>query len=309
MVLEGSDTAPSTVKTVVSVSLGSARGDFDIQTTLGGTSFRIRRLGAGGDLRRARSLVEQFDGNVDAIGLGGANLAYRLGTRLYPCREGLFVARGARVTPVVDGSGFKDTYEREVPAYLERNGICVAGEDVLLASALDRWGLGEALEEAGARVLVGDALFALGIPVVFPGLRWFEAAARLSMWGLSHLPLRWLYPLGAEQETGAPRPAPAWPRASIVAGDFHLVKRHMPRSLDGRTIVTTSTRPEDRGLLKERGTRAICTMVPPLEGRTFGANVLDALAVAAKGKFPLDREDYMMWWEQVGLTPHVEWYK
>lgn len=297
------------MKTVVSVSLGSTRGDFDIEATLGGTRFRFRRLGAGGDLRQARNLVEQLDGQVDAIGLGGANLAYRVGARLYPCREGLSVAGGARITPVVDGSGFKDTYERDVPGYLERNGIPVAGENVLLVSALDRWGLGEGLEAAGARVMVGDALFALGLPVIFPGLRWFEAAARLSMWGLCRLPLNRLYPLGADEEANAPRLTRAWRLASIVAGDFHFIKRYMPRSLKGKTIVTTSTRPEDRELLRERGVRATCTMMPPLEGRTFGANVLDASAVAAKGRFPLEREDYVLWWEQAGLRPHVEWYK
>ena len=294
------------MKTVVSVSLGSARGDFDIETTLGGLRFRFRRMGTGGDLQRARSLVERLDGNVDAIGLGGANLAYWVGARRYPCREGRFVACAAHKTPVVDGTGFKDTYERNVPAYLERNGIPVAGTSVLLVSALDRWGLGEALEAAGARVMVGDALFGLGLPVVFPGLRWFETVARLSMWGLSRLPLRRLYPMGAGQEANTPRFAWAWRLAGMVAGDFRFIRRHMPRSLERKIILTTSTTPRDRELLRERRARAVCTLVSPLEGRTFGANVLDASAVAASGKFPLEREDYLWWWERAGFEPCIE---
>jgi hypothetical protein len=296
------------VKTVVSVSLGSARGDFDIEATLGGVLFRLRRVGTEGDLEQARRVIERLDGHVDAIGLGGANLAYRVGPRLYACRDGQTIARVARRTPVVDGSGFKDTFERGLPAYLERNGVQLRGKKVLLISALDRWGLGEALEAAGATVMVGDAVFALGLPVLFPGLRWFAAAAGLTMWGLCRLPLRRLYPIGAAQEARTPGFAWVWRSAAVVAGDFHFIRRYMPHSLQGKIIVTTSTTAQDRDLLRERGARAVCTMVSPLEGRTFGANVLDASAVAAVGRFPLNREDYVWWWQRAGLEPHIEWF-
>jgi len=295
------------VKTVVSVSLGSARRDFDIEATLGGIPFRLRRVGTGGDLEQARRMVGRLDGQADAIGLGGANLAYRVGARLYGCREGQTVARAASRTPVVDGSGFKDTYERGLPAYLERNGVQLSGKKVLLVSALDRWGLGEAFEAAGATVMVGDAVFALGLPVLFPGLRWFAAAARLTMWGLCRLPLQQLYPLGAAREANTPKFAWAWRSAAVVAGDFGFIRRYMPHSLRDKIIVTTSTTAQDRDLLRERRAAAVCTMVSPLDGRTFGANVLDASAVAAVGRFPLKREDYVWWWEKAGLEPHIEW--
>jgi hypothetical protein len=295
------------MRVVVSVSLGAARGDFDIEAALGGLAFRLKRMGTGGDLKQARDLVERLDGQVSAIGLGGANLAYRVGARSYGCADGQYVAGAARRTPVVDGWGFKDTYERGVPAYLEQAGISLAGARVLLVSALDRWGLGEAFEEAGAAVLVGDAAFALRLPVVFPGMKSFATAARLTMWGLCRLPLRTLYPLGDTREANTPRFPSVWRRADVVAGDFRFIRRYMPGSLDGKVVVTTSTTAEDRDLLRVRGARAVCTMVSPLEGRTFGANVLDATAVAALGRFPLDRQDYASWWERAGIRPHVEW--
>jgi hypothetical protein len=293
------------VKSVVSVSLGSPAGDFEVEMEAGGERFWVRRIGTDGDKDEAAALVGQYDGRVDAIGLGGVNLYYQAGPLKYPCGDGLRIKARARKTPVVDGAGFKRTFEREVPAYLGRHGIAISQRTVLVVSALDRWALAEGFEEEGARVLVGDAAFALRLPVVFPGLAAFGVAARITMWALGRIPIERLYPVGPEQGRNTPRFSWIWSLADIVAGDFHLIKRYMPERLLGRWIVTTTTTAEDREMLRVSEAAGVVTMTPPLAGRTFGANVFEAMAVAAAGHIP-SWEEYRNVWRKMGLVPHVE---
>ena len=64
----------SSMKRVVSVSLGSPKGDFRTTQTLLGEEVEIARVGTNGDLRRYAEMMRELDGNVDAIGLGGIDL-------------------------------------------------------------------------------------------------------------------------------------------------------------------------------------------------------------------------------------------
>src|SRR5690606_16218651 len=92
-------------KTVVSVSLGSARRDADEQVELLGHRVRMVRRGVGGDLEAARRLVGELDGRVDAIGLGGTDLYLKVGDRRYTIRDAARIAAAAKRTPVVCGAG------------------------------------------------------------------------------------------------------------------------------------------------------------------------------------------------------------
>ncbi|HNR00453.1 MAG TPA: hypothetical protein PKN52_10645, partial [Trueperaceae bacterium] len=56
---------------VVSVSLGSVKRDTDQEVEVLGRRVRLRRVGTGGDLTAARTMIGELDGKVDAIGLGG----------------------------------------------------------------------------------------------------------------------------------------------------------------------------------------------------------------------------------------------
>jgi acyl transferase domain-containing protein len=58
------------MKTVIGISLGSQRQDFDFQTTLMGQPLRVRRLGTNGSLDRAAALLKYWNSRADAIGLG-----------------------------------------------------------------------------------------------------------------------------------------------------------------------------------------------------------------------------------------------
>ena len=148
------------MKRVVSVSLGSPRRNQDLELEVSGSRLMVQRVGAGGNLEYMAQILKDLDGKVDALGLGGINLTLRAGRRRYLLRDGVRLAAQVRATPLVDGSGFKDTVERDLVLYLqEKLGWPRRGQVVLMVSALDRYGLAEALELAGCRLIIGDALF------------------------------------------------------------------------------------------------------------------------------------------------------
>src|SRR5439155_7222130 len=152
------------MKRIVSVSLGSSSGDMRVETEFFGEPFRIEREGTDGDLRRAIARIAELDGQVDAIGLGGIDLYLVAGERRYVVREAAQMAAAARRTPVVDGSGLKHTLERETIRWLQREGVIdFRGRRVLMVAGVDRFGMAEALAEAGADLLFGDLVYGLGI--------------------------------------------------------------------------------------------------------------------------------------------------
>ncbi|MBV9270120.1 MAG: quinate 5-dehydrogenase, partial [Candidatus Eremiobacteraeota bacterium] len=124
------------MKKVVSVSLGSSTRDHHAVVNLLGEDFDISRVGTDGKLDEAIKRVQELDGHVDAIGLGGIDVYLYAGKHRYALRDGLRLLQAAKTTPVVDGSGLKNTLEREAVRFMQENlGIDLKGKHVLMVSA------------------------------------------------------------------------------------------------------------------------------------------------------------------------------
>lgn len=297
------------MKHVVSVSLGSPRRDHEVEIEVPGCRLLVRRVGTGGDLGRAAALLKSLDGKVDALGLGGVNLTLRAGQRRYLLRDGLRLAAQVKKTPLVDGSGVKDTIERDLVPFIQNKiGWPQRGQVVLMVSALDRYGLAAALEQAGCRLIIGDALFALGLPVPFYSLAAFRAAAYATLPLLSKLPIGLLYPLGERQETPRPRFERFYRQADIIAGDFHFLRYRLPADLGGKDIITSTITAGDVQELKNRGARWLVTAGPSFQGRSFGSNVLEAVCVALLDNSPkgIHPELYPELFSRIGWEPRLE---
>jgi hypothetical protein len=274
------------VKSIVSVSLGSSSRDHHAVVDLLGERFDITRAGMDGSLDRAIATVRELDGNVDAIGLGGIDVYLYAGEKRYALRDGLRLLQAAQRTPVVDGSGLKNTLEREAVRYLhDELGIALRGRKVLMVSALDRFGMAQALVEAGADVLFGDFIFALDLDKPVRGLAEFEALAEKYLPDACKLPFQFFYPTGKKQDRP---PEPKYPEyyeeAEIIAGDFHFMRRFMPPRLDGKIVLTNTLTSRDVDDLRERGVATLITTTPDFGGRSFGTNVVEAALVSLIGK-------------------------
>ncbi len=269
------------LKHIVSISLGTPHRDFSIRIKIANRELLLVRIGVNGNLHRAAQLIAELDGHVDAIGLGGINLNYRVNGLSYPCPEGKWLASHSRHTPVVDGSGVKEKLEPLLVQTLAYQfGWTMAGKQALVVSVLDRPDLASALSLHGCRLMIGDAAFGLKLPVWFSSMRTFSWAAYFTMPLLRHLPIRWLYPLGGKQMEHENRFAAQYDQADIIAGDFHFIRRYIPSNLAGKRVITSTLTAGDISFLRERGVTWVASASPLIHGRTFGANVLEAAMIA-----------------------------
>jgi hypothetical protein len=297
------------MKKVVSVSLGSASRDHRAQVDLLGERFDISRIGTDGSLDKAIATLRALDGTVDALGLGGIDVYLYAGTDRYALRDGLRLLEAVKTTPVVDGSGLKNTLERGAVAFIaERLGIPLRGTRVLMVSALDRFGMAQALVQAGADVVFGDFIFALDLDRPVRGLDEFEEMARKYLPDACKLPFQFFYPTGKKQDRA---PQPKYPEyyedAEIIAGDYHFMRQFMPERLDGKTILTNTVTANDIDFLRARGVARLITTTPDFGGRSFGTNVVEAALIALLGKRVADvtEDDYRDLLRELDLHPRV----
>lgn len=300
--------ASSEVLRVVSVSLGSSKRNHAAEDEILGRRVSIERIGVDGDYDAACRLISELDGKVAAIGLGGTDLYLVAGKRRYVIEESRRLAESAKATPVVDGSGLKNTLERETIRWLAAHGdLQLRGKKVLVVSAVDRFGMAEAFSEAGCRCLFGDLIFALGIPIGIHSLGMVRAVAAMVLPFLRRLPIKVLYPTGGKQEDTKPRHGKYFRWADVVAGDFHFIRRYLPERMDGKVIVTNTTTAGDVALLRERGVATLVTTTPEFGGRSFGTNVMEGVLIALAGKRPeqMEPEDYLDLLRRLGWQPRI----
>jgi hypothetical protein len=293
---------------VVSVSLGSPTRDHAVEVELLGRRVSLERVGVDGDVGRACAMIAALDGHVAAIGLGGTDLYLVAGKRRYVLEQSRRLAQSAKVTPVVDGSGLKGTLERETIRWLcRRGGLELRGKKVLLVCAVDRFGMAEALVEAGSTIIYGDLMFGLGLPVPLRSLRTIGVLATLFLPVIRRMPISWLYPTGGTQRRPRPKYGRFFRWADVIAGDFHYIRRYAPERLDGKVIITTTTTADDVSELRARGAAALVTTTPEFNGRSYGTNVMEGVVVALSGKRPeaLQPEDYLELLHRLGWEPRV----
>jgi hypothetical protein len=297
------------VKRIVSVSLGSSSRDHEAQVKFMGEEFDIARIGMDGKLDAAIAKVRELDGTVDAIGLGGIDVYLYAGRHRYALRDGVRLLEAAKQTPVVDGSGLKNTLERKAVRFMQEElGIDLAGRHVLMVSALDRFGMAQAFVDAGADVLFGDFIFALDKDMPVRDLHEFEVMAEKYLPDACKLPFQFFYPTGKKQEKP---PEPKYPQyyeqAEIIAGDFHFMRQFMPDRLDGKIVLTNTVTQANVDELASRGVALLITTTPDLAGRSFGTNVLEAALLALLGKAWNDvvPADYERLLRELQLKPRV----
>ena len=274
-----------------------------------GEEFDIARVGTDGKLDAAIEKVRALDGHVDAIGLGGIDVYLYAGRHRYALRDGLRLLEAAKITPVVDGSGLKNTLEREAVRFMREDlSVDLRGRRVLMVSALDRFGMAQALVEAGADVLFGDFIFALDKDIPIRDLHEFERMAEKYLPDACKLPFQFFYPTGKKQEKP---PEPKYPeyyeQAEIIAGDFHFMRQFMPERLDGKIVLTNTVTQGNVEELAARGVRMLVTTTPDISGRSFGTNVIEAALLALLGKPWSDvvPADYERLLHELALAPRV----
>jgi hypothetical protein len=271
------------MKKAISISIGSSRRDKKVVIDLFGETVEIARIGTDGDTNKAAKMYTDYDGKVDAIGVGGSDLGFTVDNKFYPMHSIYKMTSGVKHTPLVDGNGLRSTLEPKVSeGYIkEKNAFVLAG--------IDRWGLTRTLYETGFKCVYGDLMFGLGIPIPIKSITAVKRLAAILMPIIGYFPFSWLYPTGKEQEKRTPKWQKYFDWATVIAGDCNYITRYGPERMDGKVIITNTTTPQDREQFKNAGVKYLITTTPVLEGRSFGTNMMEAAFNAALGwKDPVD---------------------
>ena len=288
------------MKRVVSISLGSPKGDFSVTKTLLGEEFEISRIGTNGNQTKFAELMRELDGKVDAFGLGGIDMYLYAGDRRYTICDAARLASNAKITPVVDGSGIKNTIERETINWLqEKQVINFPTKKVLVVCGVDRFGMAEAVAKHAGSVIFGDLMFNLGIPIPLHTYKQLLFIAKTLLPIVCRIPFQWLYPTGEKQDKITPKYEKYFQWADIIAGDYKIIGRFMPLpesgALEGKTVITNTLTAADVENLRARGVKSLISATWDFEGRTFATNVLEGIIVTLAGKRPEEMKprDYM----------------
>ncbi len=302
------------MKKILSISTGSSARDHTTRHVFLGQECELSRKGTDGDLDKAVQMYRDLDGKVDAFGVGGSEFYLRVGKRRYYFRDIKRVREAVKTSKVGDGNGVKGILERRAFAALEKylnekEGKTLKGLPALQTTAVDRYGMGEAMVDAGLDTTFGDFMFSLGLPFAIKKLSTIRLLAAILLPILTQVPYEWLYPLGAAQDKP---PQAKWQKyyqqAQVIAGDFLQIRQFMPDDLTGKIIVTNTTTARNVEELKQRNLHLLVTVTPRLEGRSFGTNVMEAtlLALMEKPQAEVVEADFVDLIERIPLLPNIE---
>ena len=301
------------MKKILSISLGSSSRDHSTICEFLGQKCEISRIGFNADLEKAIAVYEEYDGKVDAFGVGGAEFYLGVGEKRYYFREIKYIRKAIKISKVGDGNGVKGILVKRALVSLEKKlnqeGKTLKGMKAMKTNAVDRYTMAAALVESGCDTTFCDFMFSLGLPIPIRSLQAVRILAAILLPVITKLPFKWFYPLGSEQDNP---PEPRWTKyyeeSEIIAGDFVSIRANMPADLTGKIIVTNTTTAKNVEELRERGVHLLVTSTPRLEGRTFGTNVMEAtlLALINKPQEEVTEADFLEFIERIPLEPNIE---
>ena len=291
----------------VSVSLGSSSRDKEVTIRLLDKEIHLERHGTDGDETRAKAMFEELDGKVDSLGVGGVELYVSLPWKDYALGSGVKLVTGVCKTPFTDGRHLKKVLESRVMPFVEKRlAGKIPNKKAFLVEAITRWGMTQSFLAAGYECVFGDLMFALGIPLALRTIGGLERAARLLLPVVSHMPISMLYSTGDDQKVNTPKYEKYYKDASIIAGDWLYIRKHMPDDMQGKIIVTNTTTEDDVAFMKERGISYLVTTTPVFDGRSFGTNAFEAALIAASGKGRvLENAELASLIDEMGIEPTI----
>ena len=297
------------MKKVLSISLGSSSRNHKTQATFLDEPFELERFGVDGDWKRFLALYEKYDGQVDAFGVGGTLFYLQVDKRRYYFRDCKQIRKRVHKSKIGDGNGIKHLMAPRALAQLEKEtGISLKGKKAFKTSAVDRWGLAQALLDFGCDVTFGDLMLTLDVGIAVKKLSTVKLIATLLCPIVMQLPYVWFYPVGKEQdEEPSKKYTRYYEEADVLAGDFLQIWHYLPDDLTGKIIVTNTTTDQNVKALQKRNLQVLVTTTPRLEGRSFGTNVMEAAlrTLVDKPDNEIGDADFIELFDRIPLVPEV----
>ncbi len=270
------------MKNAVSISLGSEKRNKSVDIKILNKQIRLERIGTNGNEKEAARLFTTLDGKVDAFGVGGIALSIHLPWKSYPLRAGKKLIKGVIKTPFTDGKGIQAVLESKVMQYVMANlKGKIPVKKAFIVEGISRYGMIDSFFETGFDCVLGDLMFALGIPIAIRSRKGINRAAKILLPMVVQLPISMLYSTGDSQNVIVPKYEKYYKEASVIAGDWLYIKKHIPEDMEGKIIVTNTTTEDDVEFMRSRGISFLVTTTPVFDGRSFGTNAFEASLTAA----------------------------
>lgn len=300
------------MKKILAIHLDS--DDAEATVYLLAQEVTVIRRGCQGDPERARQLIQEYDGKVDAIGLQGLPATLQLGNAHVDHPVGAELLKAATHTPVVDGSGIRTGLERWGITLADRAqpGI-FSHKRVLMTPGLNHTGMVAALERHAGDVQYADPFIYFDWPrVVGVGSRaTLNQVAPAQLDRLRHAPFRRIY--AQPGEARRERSKVPFRNADVLAGDIGAIRRYAPGDLAKKTIVVSHANEDDIADLRSRGAAIVVTLLPSLDNDTdlgrWPASTIEAILVALRPhpESPLTEDTYLDLLAEVHWTPAIRY--
>ncbi len=283
------------MKHVVSISLGSSSQDFDFVTDFLGETLHVRRIGTNGSTATAVKLIKYWDKKAAAIGLGVLKDSYKVGSRRFIEKDSARLKLVATEVPVTTGGRLGDIFQEWAVRHAQTQmGSFFNNTRVLFFSGMTDYKLALAMSEYTSNLQFADPLLQLGVPKLLGSVDALNLYANGA-----HYVKDWTLP--AAMASG---PVKEWTRfvlrkamqkASVIVAPVHELDDFGIEELAGKTVVTATVNDERIAQLRDKGVSTIIDGSPVMHGHVLGANLLDAMVVAALGKRPNDilEDDYL----------------
>ena len=279
------------MKTVVTVTLGSSKKDFEFKTEFLGQKFSVRRLGADHDSGKAWELMRRQQAVADVIGLGEISDHCQVGLRTIVNKETRRLTNVVTRVPVTTGATLRRLLQVRAVRYAQKELVNYFNNNlVLFLSGMRNYDMAVALADYTKNLSFADPVFQTGSLVMLHSLEQLELYARGSELVLNNKPAQFLESALASFKNG--RVASAVAKAHVIVGTFAEIKAvGNAANLAGKTLITSAVDDERMAYFKSNKVNLVIDVSPKLFDEVVGVNTIEAMILAAVGKPALEMSD------------------
>lgn len=284
------------MKTVVSISLGPADLDYDLETEFLGQKLRTIRIGTDGSVDRAEAMIKEWEPKADVIGLGMVKDHYQVGTRTIVHKDTKRLQEAVESVPVTTGSTLRSILQdwavRHAQLELEQ---CFNNAKVLFLDGQANYRPARVFSEYTDNLFFADPIQQLGVPKLLTSLHQLELFAagtgpirNYSLTGtLARLP--------GTRDVNRYVTRKAAQNADVIAARYNELMELGLEELGGKTVLTSSISDERLKQLGDRGVNVVIDYTPRVFDETIGINMVEAMILAALERSPseITHDDYL----------------
>jgi predicted amino acid dehydrogenase len=304
------------MKTIVNISLGPSKDDYDFNPRFMGMDFRVIRLGTDGSIDIAADLLQEWDSRADVIGLGSIQFPFTIGNKnnTEEQTKTLYQLGSKLSTPFTTGDSLRSVGHEWTIRHLQYTfgNNFFNNSRVVFFSGMINSSTAGAISEYTPNLKFCDPILEHGIP------KFLKSIDDLKLYANElHSVLKWV-PSRQFSDLAMPLRAyndfiiqKAIQLANIIVVPYYNFHQYLKncglKELAGKTVITATAYDDRIKFLKERGVDVIIDSTPKILKNVVGVSVLEAMIMVALDKTPetLSRDDLLEVISERRMDPRV----